>query len=306
MCHKWLMPHRTTGLQVPLPVGRRRLGPEQYEAMFADLLAWGTELCRRRRDAGLSTHFRDFVDLAVEESDYRHEVISRLMTVESQDDGAMRLAELLKFRHERDEEEKDAEFGCARVMWRMKRLLGNLGFAWRPIVRESVKTMSEKLPWSIRFAKWYMEYASQPCPHSFLYWLDESFAYEGEATTGTMVEPKTTALNHVVLQESANWRRIGMLDGLVLFWQHLPTQHGLAIEDVTLLDDAVKDPHNWSVLRHEGQLHVLRCCKLPTGSLVWPSMKAGDEGKAEQKPERVPKQAEEERGTMNWARFELW
>ena len=149
-------------------------------------------------------------------------------------------------------------------------------------------------------------FLSKPRTDIFLYWLGESFVYEGEATTGSIVEEDAAWQKHVTIEQVGDFRRIGLLDGLALFWQRLSSAKPLTGEDTQLLDEAARDPNNWFVAKDGADHYVLRCCKLPFGTYVWKSMKAGDDGKAESKKERVPKQAEEDRGNMDWIRFSKW
>jgi hypothetical protein len=136
--------------------------------------------------------------------------------------------------------------------------------------------------------------------------MDESFIYEGEGDPGSMVEPAAAQGRHVVFPELGTFRRIGLLDGLVMFWQRLPSETVKGNAEIKLLEDAADDPHNWFVAKGVECFHVLRCCRLPIGSLVWPSQKSGDDGKAEKKLEHVPKRAEEERGNMDGIKFQKW
>jgi hypothetical protein len=101
-------------------------------------------------------------------------------------------------------------------------------------------------------------------------------------------------------------RRIGLLDGMVVFWQKLQPSSVWDGEDVRVLDQASADPHNWTVVKKGDDWYALRACKLPVGTYVWPNQSPGEVGKAEQKAEKVPKFAECDRGNMNANRFETW
>ena len=74
--------------------------------------------------------------------------------------------------------------------------------------------------------------------------MDESFIDEGEGDPGSMVEPAAAQAKHGVFQELGNFRRIGLLDGLVLFGQQVSTTISKSTEDTQVLEAAAKDPNN--------------------------------------------------------------
>lgn len=304
--YRWLADLRGERLQAPARAGRPSIDACQYQAMFSDLLSWGEAICRRRRQQGLATHYGDLADIILEEADFKDEVISRLLSIRTNkvSDGK-RLFELLGI-GEVDAELDEAAAGHAKVLAHVKRLLEHMGFGWKPILRESVRSISLKLPWTIKFAKWYLEYTTEPQTDTFLYWLDESFIYEGEGESGTIVEPALARDGSVVMEELGTFRRIGLLDGLAVFWQRLQPSSAWQSDDISVLDQAAADPNNWTVVKRGDDWYALRGCKLPVGTYVWPNQKPGEDGKAEQKKEKVPKYAECDRGNMNANRFETW
>ena len=101
----------------------------------------------------------------------------------------------------------------------------------------------------MRFAQWYFKFLAEPRADCFLYWMDGSFIDEGECDMGSTVKPATAQVKQIVFQESCNLGRIGLLDGLVLFWQQVSTNISKGSEDEQVLEAAAKDPNNWLVAR---------------------------------------------------------
>ena len=162
--------------------------------------------------------------------------------------------------------------------------------------------------WAIRFARWTSVFLTEPRTDVFLYWMGESFMHEGEADPGSIIEPAAVVQKQVAIQQAGEFRRIGlgMLDGLAVFWQRLSFAQPLSAADAQVLNEAAEDPHNWFVVKDGAAHYVLRCCKLPFGSHVQQSMKAGSDGKTRGKKERVPQQAEARPGNTDCDRFSVW
>ena len=305
---RWSREYQATGLRSPVNPGPPSYSQEVYQDMFKDLLMWGEAICKSRRDEGKSTRMADLADIALESEAFRESVNAALVSRESiVTHESERLLDMLRFT-DGGQDEKETEERRNHVLRRLKSLLQRLGFEWKQIVRECIKTVtnSDQIHWALRFGRWYFKFLTEPRTDCFLYWMDESFIYEGEGVPGSMVEPAAAQGKHVVFPELGNFRRIGLLDGLVLFWQQLSKDLPRSREDEELLEKAARDPNNWFVAKQKDDYYVLRCSRLPIGSLVWPSQKSGEDGKAERKSEPVPKRAETDRGNMNGERFQQW
>jgi len=175
-----------------------------------------------------------------------------------------RLLDILRFTDSR-EDEQDKQDQTNYVLRRLKTLLHRLGFEWKQIVRECIKsvTFPVQIRWTLFFGCWYFRFLTQPLTDCFLYFMDESFIYEGEGDPGSMVEPGAAHGKKIVFPELGTFRRIGLLGGLVMFWQRLPGETIKGDQEIKLLEDAADDPHNWFVTKRGGRYHVLRCARLP-------------------------------------------
>jgi hypothetical protein len=163
----------------------------------------------------------DFADAALENEAFRESLTTALVSRESiVTDKSERLLDVLRFT-DSNEDEQDKQEQKNYVLRRLKTLLHRLGFEWKQIIRERDPSGPDPLD-IVFFWCWYFRFLTQPRTDCFLYWMDESFIYEGEGDPGSMVEPGAAHGKNIVFPELGTFRRIGLLDGLVMFWQRLP------------------------------------------------------------------------------------
>ena len=194
---RWRCEYNATGLRSPFNPGPVTLSQEVYQDMFRDLLIWGEAICKSRRAEGRSTRVADMAEIALENEAFKDSVSATLVSVESiVTNESERLLDILQFT-DSGKGDKRAVETRNHVLRRLKSLLQHLGFEWRPVLRECINTMTLQVDWTLRFARWYFKFLTEPRTDCFLYWMDESFIYEGEADPGSMVEPAAAQAKHV-------------------------------------------------------------------------------------------------------------
>ena len=132
-------------------------------------------------------------------------------------------------------------------------------------------------------------FLSNPNTDAFLYGFDEPFAYEGEATAGSLVEQDVVCEKQVTIQPAAAIKHMGLLDGLVVFGQWFCPAKPHNTEDARILDEAAEDPHIIGLLPNT--VPIAMSCTV-AGCRLAP-MGRGKEITC----------AEEARGNMDWERF---
>ena len=131
----------------------------------------------------------DFADAALENEAFRASLTTALVSRESiVTEKSERLLDVLRFT-DSNEDEQDKQAQTNYVLRRLKTLLHRLGFEWKQIIRECIKsvTLPVQIHWTLFFGCWYFRFLTQPRTDCFLYWMDESFIYEGEGDPGSMV-----------------------------------------------------------------------------------------------------------------------
>ncbi len=306
----WHKDYCQGALAEPVARGNRRFDADRYKEAYAELLAWAEGYEAQMKAMGVGLTWQDIAKHALEDKDFA--------AFEKERQAIGQAARQALSTIDDDNEELNADptspvsllnaLGLGTtgsvddpvlraLTFRLKNVLGKLGFGCEALVRENLKAIVGKVSWTTKFCISFFDFLTKPGEHvdRYLVWLDESFFYAGDAESKGIVSGGDGHLS-----EKGTYRWFGLLDALLFYWQPLPVTNDEVEKNYFARAEAT--PSNWFV--REG--HYLRCRKLADTALVWLAQKE------KQKEEKTPKQAEQEGpggdrlGTMNCQNFTNW
>ena len=305
----WSASYGRGELAEPQKRGVRKTDARKYAEHYEELLEWAEKYEARMKIEGTAFTWQDIAAKALEDPQFKAleeerqairstagEVLTRIaeLTVEGADDTTSPIA-LLNAMGIGPEPVEDPLL--KRTTWRLKHILSKLGFSCEKILRESLKSIVGKVSWTTKFCIKYFDFLTEPADHmgEYLVWLDESFFYAGEGEKQSLATKKDAHF-----AEKGDYKRFGLLDALLMYWQPLPRAQTENERDYFRRAEA--DPSNWFI--KDG--HYLCCRKVNDTILVWLAQKQ------KEKQEAVPKAAEQagpdgdRLGTMNYHNFTNW
>lgn len=271
----WLKEYGEGGCKPPASSGPRRLNEKGYSVLYGDLDTWARAWLEEEAAKGNEHTWAEISAEALDSSEeFKEEMVHTLLKVDAlvpdahtdvDGDSVGRLLSHLGW-EDGDNVKAPTEQRLHYLLCRrLKYLLGKMGYTYRSLVREALVSLQTHIAWAVSSSAWYVDYLNTVRLDSYHLWMDESFIYLSESREGGIMPGGSAASSC----EKGDFRRIGLVDAVVLWWEKVDTT-GLGQGQLFKLAEFAVSPQVWHLREvAEGEYARLRAGKLNLTSLVW-------------------------------------
>ena len=173
--------------------------------MYEDMYLWADSFLRNEAMLGNEHTWKELAEGALAASkSFRQEMVDLLLrngherqchtsaASECRRDTVTQILEAVGLSESpKDQETEDGQDAqlAKKLTWRLKRVLGRMGFSYGALLREALQTMQSKISWALSFSAWYFTWLHEPQFDEYLVWLDESGGFDNSTGDALMEEP---------------------------------------------------------------------------------------------------------------------